>query len=270
MLYKNDIIVREMKILLLVLSLLGSIVLEASVVYWDKIYISQEGEIESANSGEIGDGIALEWWVGAEGIEGKYPWYASFGVNIYSEKNRIGRITGVSPGTSSYILLTAQSYWSVAYAGDIITESYVKNGQLFYDGLAGVNIDEEFGETVSVRNGDSLYLAFLAPVQGGEDGEDYLYGWVELGVKNNQLDLLSSAFSTDSLYVGGGAIPEPSGGLLLLLGAGCIALRRRKRVVVVGCRRFCCATKVAPLRNAGCFVAQQTVSRCARHPTLLY
>ncbi len=218
------------KILLLVLSLLGSIVLEASVVYWDKIYVTHNGEMENANTGSMGDGIVLEWWVGAEGIEGKYPWYASLGVSIYNERNRLGITTGISPGSANQILLTAQSYWSVAYAGDIITESYVKNGQLFYDGLSGPGVDEQFGETVSARNGDSLYLAFLAPVQGGEDGEDYLYGWVELGVKNNQLDLLSSAFSTDSLYVGGGAIPEPSGGLLLLLGAGCIALRRRKRV----------------------------------------
>ena len=30
-----------------------------------------------------------------------------------------------------------------------------------------------------------------------------------------------------------------------------------------GCQ-FCCATKVAPLRNTACFVAQQTVCRCAR------
>jgi len=31
-----------------------------------------------------------------------------------------------------------------------------------------------------------------------------------------------------------------------------------------GVADFCCATKVAPLRNAACFVAQQTVRRCAR------
>lgn len=41
--------------------------------------------------------------------------------------------------------------------------------------------------------------------------------------RNSRIDI-----SGGSVIVGD--VPEPSGGLLVLLGAGCIALRRRKRV----------------------------------------
>jgi len=58
--------------------------------------------------------------------------------------------------------------------------------------------------------------------------ESTIFGWVELGLDYvGNLTALQSAWdkSGDSIRVG--AVPEPSGALLLLLGGALLALRRR-------------------------------------------
>ena len=79
-----------------------------------------------------------------------------------------------------------------------------------------------------------FYLVFVA-----ENWEDYVsgaanphrwYGWVNLAVNaDGALDVIGSdvAVYGDPLTVGGGTTPEPSSGLLLLLGTAMLAVRRK-------------------------------------------
>ncbi len=85
-----------------------------------------------------------------------------------------------------------------------------------------------------------LYLAFVcSDVIGYSDPSEVpvVYGWVELVVDDNgNVIASSSAADLDGgpMVVGGGAweggIPEPSGGMLLLIGAAVLGLRRVKKL----------------------------------------
>lgn len=85
----------------------------------------------------------------------------------------------------------------------------------------------------------TYYLALLGELI--DDG--YYWGWVELtGNRKNGLSLVSSAVSADGpLIVGGGlahgSIPEPTGGLLFLLGASVLCLCRNGCFAAVLCAR---------------------------------
>lgn len=215
------------KRMFVIMNLLFPIVLNAGVVYWDQIYVT-DNIAQSSVSGDVGDGMSIGWYPDPDAGSLGGDWYACLGLSIFYDKNNRDTITGITPGTSMNIMLASMSYWALAYANDVISESYVRNGRMFYDGLSGVGIDEKYGDTISVKNGDSLYLAFIAPIQSGTDSGDLLYGWVSLDVEDNQLTLTESAFSKDALYVGGGAVPEPSTGMLLLLGISVLGLRRRR------------------------------------------
>ena len=70
-----------------------------------------------------------------------------------------------------------------------------------------------------------------------EPSGTYLYGWVSIGVDDDGSPyLVHSAIDLDGgpMIVGGGAweggIPEPSGGMLLLIGAAVLGLRRVKKL----------------------------------------
>ena len=78
---------------------------------------------------------------------------------------------------------------------------------------------------VGVTSADIYMSVFLV----GMD-ESIIYGWIEFSI-NDGIDITDSAIDLDGgpMIVGGGAysIPEPSGGLLFILGAAALGLRRR-------------------------------------------
>ena len=90
-----------------------------------------------------------------------------------------------------------------------------------------------------VEANTALYLAFVcSDVNAYSDPKEasVVYGWVELAVDGNgNVVVSSSAADLDGgpMVVGGGAweggIPEPSGGMLFLLGAAALGLRRISR-----------------------------------------
>lgn len=211
------------KVIYMLLILVHSPLIAANVA-WNKINVSST-IVTSRETGEEGNGLVLEWRTG----DSDFPWQASFSIGIHAEKS--GLRLFVSPGWWTQWLIDA-SYWSVATAGAAITEDYVRNGTLFYDGWNGPNNGERYGDSLPIKGRNSIYLAFIAPTYDGSG--DTLYGWVELGdhTHDYELQLYGSAFSNTPLYVGGGAVPvsdvpEPSSAMLLLLGASCLALRRK-------------------------------------------
>ena len=57
------------------------------------------------------------------------------------------------------------------------------------------------------------------------------YGWLEYSYTANEgMQIINSAIGLDhqDMIVGGGAVPEPTSGLLLLLGVTCLVLRRQR------------------------------------------
>lgn len=187
-------------------------------------HINVEGTtVINRETGEEGSGLVLEWRTGDSDL----PWQASFSIGIHARE--AGFRMFVSPALWT-MWLTDASYWSVGTRGDVITADYVRNGTLFYDGWNGANNGERYGDAAMIVGSKLFYLAFIAPTYDGSG--DTLYGWVELLNEDGELQLYSSAFSNTPLYVGGGAVPvadvpEPSTAILLLLGASCLALRRK-------------------------------------------
>ena len=54
------------------------------------------------------------------------------------------------------------------------------------------------------------------------------YGWFQIGVDQaGELNILSSAWDLDGDAIVVGAIPEPTSGMLVLLGMAALALKRR-------------------------------------------
>lgn len=119
--------------------------------------------------------------------------------------------------------------WLLAYCGDVLTESSLS---LFADVELTRTYDCGTGGD-RIANPSDFYLAFVI-----EDWDDYIsgtenphiwYGWVNLAVNaDGALDVLGSDIAVygDAMIVGGVAIPEPSGGSLILAGLLVLALRR--------------------------------------------
>ena len=131
-------------------------------------------------------------------------------------------------------LLFAGSWLEMGY-GDVVSMSTARNvGSYFYHIFTDEGIGEYSTYDITVQSGEDFYLAFAAALDASYTS--FAYGWVGLKADDyGHLTMTGSAVDLDGgpMVVGGGAYtgatPEPSAGLLLLVGAAALGLRRRGR-----------------------------------------
>lgn len=127
--------------------------------------------------------------------------------------------------------------WMRAALNDIAGVSTIRNdaSALAYTVREDGDFWVEGGTPISVKANSDFYLMFVC---NGLDEHlevaNSVYGWVGYHIdQEGQITVLSSAWDLDGgpMIVGGwSASPEPSGGLLLMLGAAMFALRRKSGV----------------------------------------
>jgi len=111
---------------------------------------------------------------------------------------------------------------------------------VFSDGLAPFE-SGRVQTPISVSGNKDIYLAFVsysvyldttAPTGYSIDKSNPYLGWVGLNVNRGTVSLIGSYVDLDGNSIIAGqyasAIPEPTAGLLLLMGVAALALRRRR------------------------------------------
>lgn len=157
----------------------------------------------------------------------------SVSVSLFFTASAVGGKVKLSDATCN---LATRITWVSMVVDDIVDAS------AFGNGMSSLFSTEYFGASgeMTVGKNESFYLAFQAyelvfdidPATGQLKQGDVYYGWVEFYAKHDgNVELLGSAIDTDGggMIVGGGPlpIPEPSGGVLVLLGVAALSLRRR-------------------------------------------
>ena len=169
-------------------------------------------------------------------VDTGYPTIGYAGISAYTDTSLSLSTTKagnqLTIRESGFTSLISFATWSLAFEDEFIDESFFNDTtRIFYNG-DGHGTHNPISANY---NADSFYLAFKTIVWEDEmfiapKGTDF--GWVQLGVKNGEIEILSSAMNLSGapILTGAGAIPEPTSGLLLLLGVAGLALRRRKSI----------------------------------------
>ena len=116
--------------------------------------------------------------------------------------------------------------WVLACYGDLLVAETIEDSLLIP--LTDYS-DCSTSGGVLVENPSDFYLGFMATGSNAYDEIDR-FGWYHVSIDENlEMVLLDAGVGLygEPVLVGIGAIPEPSGALLLLVGLCCLGLRRR-------------------------------------------
>lgn len=137
--------------------------------------------------------------------------------------------------TSVSLEHTASSFvgnWLEAYVGDVIDASTTRLQGVYFNHC---KIDSEIAtdSPIDTAAGSDLYLKFVVVDPSDHLTEpDALYGWVQLSVDlNGNVSLVKSALGLGGQPMNVGAIPEPTSGLLFVVGLSLLTLLRKKSAV---------------------------------------
>ena len=132
--------------------------------------------------------------------------------------------------TTTYVIATAdgpintanpRAYWVRADKGDIVNDSLLGSGEMVLDAYYSDLAEIKHGNVTAMKD-STFYLALIV------DDAEY-YGWLAIDVdKNGKLTLSHSVLSDTECILVVGAVPEPSAGMLLLLGIAGLVLRRTR------------------------------------------
>lgn len=121
-------------------------------------------------------------------------------------------------------LMNANKF-ATAAKGDVVSYDYMASKGEYFAWAQYGNPDTHADYTIFLDGTENVYLAFAADYA---TFDSVRYGWMELGLDDEgKLKVYSSAWDLDGDSIAVGAIPEPSSGLVLLLGVAALALRRR-------------------------------------------
>ncbi len=179
---------------------------------------------------ETGWAVEVGWDVrGMDGPSGSalhYGWI-ELGVAVSSRQSGASVTLSVENLTPNLASIVG---WMQVMPGDILnastTHAWTAEGWSTPE-LCGTGITGE----IQASPGESVYLALFQSFYSNESSND-VFGWIELAVDaTGNVSLMQSALAFPaegvSLQVGS-SIPEPSSGILLLMGLGVLALRRRR------------------------------------------
>ena len=193
-------------------------------------------------------GAATAYWTGLRlysgGTYGSAVEY-EFVANVFGENGEHERIHSLMYGHmengrlylkhndfSQEMMDPTFNWWTFALYGDIVSEATFAGANPNLIELSYWPDIYDNGGTL-VETPDDFYMAFkvsevLSDSTGYVEGMSW-YGWVHVSIDDNlEMTLLDSGIN---LYGGavtvGAGIPEPSGGVLMLLGLVALGLRRR-------------------------------------------
>ena len=187
--------------------------------HWEGIHLS---------NGDGTAGIMREFHFGTDisGADGGYAWMHSL---IYGHMDN-GNLYLKHKDFSQEAIEPTFNWWAFAVYGDIV-------GEENFDVIN--RIDDFYGNDLYtggtlVENPDDFYMTFKVSEVLLDEKYNYVpgqtwYGWVHVSIDENlEMTLLGDGINLYGGAVTVGATPEPVSGLLLLVGALLLALRRRR------------------------------------------